>query len=91
MTIYTKLNNPTRLYIKKCSHCGLQYFGKTISKEIEKYKGSGLKWVNHLKKHNAESIHIWNSDWYFDTSISDFALNFSTKNNIAERMEWANL
>lgn len=82
---------PTRLYIKKCSHCGLKYFGKTKSKNIEKYTGSGSKWNNHLKKHNAKSIHLWNSDWYYDSSITRFAMKFSKINKIVENSEWANL
>lgn len=82
---------PTRLYIKKCSHCGLKYFGKTKSQNIEKYTGSGSKWNNHLKKHDAKSIHLWNSDWYYDTSITRFALKFSKINKIVESNEWANL
>lgn len=49
MTIYTPIT-PTRLYIKKCSHCDVKYFGKTTSDDVENYKGSGKKWKNHLKK-----------------------------------------
>ena len=37
MPIYTPLPKPARLYIKKCSHCDLKYFGKTVSEEIEQY------------------------------------------------------
>jgi len=89
--LYEALEKPTRLYIKQCGHCGLKYFGKTVSKNIEKYQGSGLYWTRHLKQHNVKADHLWNSDWYYDTSIIRFALKFSYMNNIAESKEWANL
>lgn len=88
--LYEELLAPVRLYIKRCSHCDLKYFGKTNSKEIEKYPGSGLRWTRHLNKHNAVSLHLWNSDWYYDTSIRRFALKFSAINKIVESNLWAN-
>jgi len=60
--LYESLLAPTRLYIKQCPHCGLKYFGKTKSENIEKYPGSGTYWSNHLKKHKVEPLHLWNSD-----------------------------
>jgi hypothetical protein len=89
--LYKVLDTPTRLYVKKCSHCELKYFGKTIAEDIESYKGSGVYWQRHLKKHNAKSIHLWNSDWYYDTSIVSFATKFSNINKITESEEWANI
>jgi hypothetical protein len=89
--LYEPLDKPTRLYIKKCSHCNLKYFGKTVRDDIERYTGSGIRWINHLNKHNAEVIHLWNSDWYYDKSISRFALKFSYMNRITESDLWANL
>jgi hypothetical protein len=47
--------------------------------------------LQHIKKHNAEQKHLWNSDWYYDTSISRFALKFSNINKIVESDNWANL
>lgn len=91
MTYLYEAIKPTRLYIKQCSHCELKYFGKTVKENIENYPGSGLRWSQHLKKHNAESIHLWDSDWYNDTSISRFALKFSRLNKIVESKKWANL
>lgn len=89
--LYEELSAPTRLYIKQCPHCGLKYFGKTTSEDIEKYEGSGVRWQRHLKKHGATPIHLWNSDWYYDTSIIRFAIKFSNLNKIVESKEWANL
>lgn len=81
----------TRLYIKKCSHCDLKYFGKSVSEEIESYSGSGKHWTRHLKKHNAKAVHVWSSDWYLDEKIVEDATRFSTQNNIVEDKGWANL
>ncbi len=89
--LYEALPKPTRLYIKQCPHCGLKYFGKTIVKDIENYSGSGLRWTRHLKKHGVEPVHLWNSDWYYDESITRFATKFSVINKIVESQDWANL
>ena len=88
--LYEALPKPTRLYIKRCSHCDLKYFGKYSGKNIEKYTGSGTYWTRHLNKYNANQIHLWNSDWYHNTSIVRFALKFSHINKIRESKHWAN-
>lgn len=89
--LYEALSKPTRLYIKQCPHCGLKYFGKSTQDNIEYYQGSGTRWRRHLEKHGVESVHLWNSDWYYDKSISRFALKFSRINQIVESADWANL
>lgn len=89
--LYKALDKPTRLYIKQCPHCGLKYFGKTTKENVKEYKGSGVRWTRHLKKHKVESVHLWNSDWYYDKSIARFALKFSRINKIVESKNWANL
>lgn len=89
--LYEELLAPTRLYIKQCPHCGIKYFGKSKRIDVEKYTGSGTHWKKHLDKHGVEPIHLWNSDWYHDTSISRFALKFSRINKIVSSNKWANL
>ena len=89
--LYEALKKPTRLYIKQCSHCGLKYFGKSTRRDLETYRGSGTRWNVHLKKHRAKAIHLWNSEWYSDTSIVNFARKFSIMNKIVESNTWANL
>lgn len=89
--LYDLLDRPTRLYIKQCPHCGLKYFGKHTGQDIESYPGSGKIWTRHLKKHQVKPIHLWNSNWYYDASISRFALKFSRLNHIVENSTWANL
>jgi hypothetical protein len=83
---------PTYLYIKQHSVTGLKYFGKTTKKDPYTYLGSGKYWKSHYKKHG--KIHIitlWVSDLYYDTSIVEHALQFSSENNIVESDKWANL
>lgn len=89
--LYKALHKPTRLYIKQCPHCGLKYFGKSQRDKIEKYPGSGLRWTKHLTKNNVNPIHLWNSEWYYDTSIVRFATKFSMINKIVKSKKWANL
>jgi len=89
--LYEALDRPARLYIKQCPHCGLKYFGKTIVEDIENYSGSGVYWTRHLEKHRVEAVHLWNSNWYYDTSITRFSLKFSRMNKISESSNWANL
>lgn len=91
MNYLYKSISPTRLYIKQCPHCDLKYFGKSICEDIENYNGSGTRWNNHLKKYKVKPKHLWNSDWYYDTSITRFALKFSRLNHIVEDKKWANL
>lgn len=88
--IYTPLDKPTRLYIKKLNN--LYYFGKTVKSDVHNYTGSGLRWTNHFKKYGKQNIEtLWVSGWYYDTSIVDAAIHFSNENNIANSPLWANI
>lgn len=82
---------PTRLCIKKISN--IYYFCKSVRQDILKYKGSGTKWKNIIKKNNSEKIQtIWVSEWYYDVQeIHDIALHFSIENDIVNSDSWANL
>jgi hypothetical protein len=88
MNIYFK---PTYLYIKQHKDTGLKYFGKTVSKDPTKYKGSGKYWMSHLKKYGNNVITLWYQLFTDEESIKEFALNFSKENNIVESKSWANL
>lgn len=85
---------PTYLYVKTHKKTGLKYFGKTISKSPEKYKGSGTRWQNHLKEHGS-SYHDIDTEiigYYTDeTECRRVALEYSKNNNIVESAQWANL
>ena len=79
------------LYVKQHNITKLKYFGFTTKKNPFKYKGSGLYWLRHLKKHgsNFSTIEIFGFDNH--EHCRDFAIKFSIQNNITESDEWANL
>jgi hypothetical protein len=78
------------LYKKTHQETGLKYLGKTIQ-DPYKYKGSGKRWINHIKKHgykvdteiikecsSAEELKFWGE-------------HYSKLWNVVESSEWANL
>lgn len=78
------------LYIKQHTVTGLKYFGRTIKNPFV-YKGSGVYWRRHIKKHGDQ--HVVTLEVYgFDTQeqCTEFALKFSNQHNIVESKEWAN-
>jgi hypothetical protein len=86
MSIY----KPTYLYIKKHNVTGLQYFGKTIRNPLT-YKGSGKYWNDHLKIHGNDISTEWYQLFNNENELTEYATNFSIKNNIVESKSWANL
>lgn len=82
---------PTWLYIKQHNVTGLKYFGKTVSLDPYKYKGSGHYWLDHLKIHGKNITTIWCQLFTDKNSLVEYAKNFSKENNIVESKEWANL
>jgi hypothetical protein len=80
----------TYLYHKRHKKTNLNYFGKTTGNPYT-YKGSGVYWNDHLRKHGKEieTVQVWE---FIDLEkCSKFALEFSIKNNIVESKDWANL
>lgn len=80
----------TYLYHKRHIQTNLNYFGKTTGDPYT-YNGSGVYWNNHLRKHGKkiETVQVWAFDDLAE--CSKFAVEFSTKHNIVESSEWANL
>lgn len=78
------------LYVKEHAITKLKYFGKT-KRDPYKYKGSGIYWKQHLKKHGSHinTIKIWKFDNILEAK--EFAINFSLENSIIDSDEWANL
>jgi len=81
---------PTWLYIKEHNDTGMKYFGKTVN-DPDGYSGSGLYWVRHIKKHSNNVTTVWKKQFTDEQELIEYALNFSTNNNIVESREWANL
>lgn len=79
------------LYIKRHKTTGLKYFGKTVRNPFT-YKGSGVRWLRHCRKHGIEHI-VTDTVWTFNNieEAKRFAVDFSTTNNIVQSDEWANL
>ena len=83
---------PTYLCIKIHSITGLRYFCKT-TRDPEKYKGSGLYWQLHIKKHGKE--HVRNElilgPYPNKSELTALALYMSVELDIVNSNEWANL
>jgi hypothetical protein len=79
------------LYVKIHNVTGLKYFGKTTKNDPEKYTGSGKYWKAHLKKHGYDVTTIIIGKFSDPEECKEFAMNFSSKHNIVESNEWANL
>jgi len=81
----------TYLYVKTHTVTGLKYFGKTTSKNPYKYRGSGLHWKRHIKKHGnhvqTEILGLFTDQIW----CNFYALEFSHQEKIVESKEWANL
>lgn len=88
MSIYFK---PTWLYVKRHKITGLQYFGKTVSKDPYKYNGSGTYWTRHLSKHGTDIETVWAQLFCDKSELIAFAETFSKTFNIVESKDWANL
>lgn len=80
-----------RLLIKTHSVTGLKYLCKTVKEDYISYKGSGKYWCNHLEKHGRE---VKTEVLYESSCLVEFSrvcVEYSTKFNVVESEEWANL
>ena len=82
----------TALYVKTHNVTGFKYFGKTTClQKIHSYKGSGIYWVRHLKKHGSnyqtELLGIWQNK----ESLIKFAHKFCKEHDIVKSSDWANI
>jgi len=78
------------LYLKTHNQTGLKYLGKT-TQDPYKYKGSGLHWKSHIKKHGNDV----STEILFQTEDREefkrVATEYSEKWNIVESTVFANL
>lgn len=79
------------LYVKTHNTTGLKYFGKTTKKDPHKYAGSGKYWKRHLQKHGFDYTTEIVATFEDEALCEQFALKFSTDNNIVDSINWANL
>jgi hypothetical protein len=84
MTIY-------HLYIKTHNVTKLKYLGFTSNPNVFKYKGSGKRWLNHIKVHGYDVT----TEILFSTEIKEEittqGMYYSNLYNIVESVDWANL
>ena len=79
------------LYVKRHLKSGLLYFGKTSRQCPYSYLGSGKYWLRHLRVHgkDVETLHVWTFENVEE--CREFALAFSSENDIVKSSQWANL
>lgn len=76
--------------MKTHNQTGLKYLGQT-RQDPYTYRGSGIRWVNHIKKHgNDVSTEILKICSSYDEA-KEFGKYYSKKLNIVESLEFANL
>lgn len=85
---------PTYLYIKQHSITGKLYFGKCTREESKMliYKGSGVRWISHYKKHGGNKVvTLWYKlyDNIFDLYAD--AISMSKSFDIINNNSWLNL
>jgi general stress protein YciG len=80
-----------KLYVKTHKDTGLKYLGKTEQVDHDKYRGSGDRWLNHLKEHgnNVSTEIVYQSEDIED--IRKMGLELSAKWDIVASNEWANI
>lgn len=83
---------PTALLVMKHNVTGLQYFCKTSRlDELCYYKGSGIHWKRHMKKHGRDvSVGVLGI-YYDEQRCAEAAKNFSETHDVAASDKWANL
>lgn len=80
------------LMIKKCMNTGLKYLCKTSgTKDPSIYKGSGVRWLNHIKKHNSYIITCIIGEYKTKEELKEAGLYYSKLFNVVESNDWANL
>ena len=78
------------LYLKIHKKTGLKYLGKTIQDPF-KYRGSGVRWVSHLKVHGNDVSTVILKECSNEEDLKQWGLYFSNLWNVVESAEFANL
>lgn len=78
------------LYVKTHTTTGLKYLGQT-QKDPQRYRGSGLHWKRHIKKHGYHVITDVIGTFGTHDQLKEAGLYYSELWNIVESDQWANL
>ena len=84
------MSNTIYLYLKTHNQTGLKYLGKT-EKDPHTYKGSGVHWLKHIKKHGYD---VTTEILFETTDMEEFkrvGLEYSEKLGIVKSREFANM
>lgn len=80
------------LMIKKCIGTGLKYLCKTSgNKDPYLYRGSGVRWLNHIKKHKSHIITCIIGNYATKKELKEAGLYYSKLYNVVHDYNWANL
>lgn len=79
------------LYKKTHNKTGLQYLGKTVSKDPHKYPGSGVYWARHITAHGNDVTTEILKECQTEEELIEWGLYYSRLWNVVESKEWANL
>lgn len=77
------------LYVKTHQKTGLKYLGQTIRNPFT-YKGSGKRWVNHLKVHGNDIKTEILKKCQSKEELKEWGLYYSKLWNVVESQEFAN-
>jgi hypothetical protein len=78
------------LMIKKAYPSGLKYLCYT-KQEPYAYKGSGLRWENHIRYHNSHIITSIIGEYETMEEIRENGIKWSRELDVVASEEWANL
>lgn len=81
----------TYLYVKTHTITGLKYLGQTKKDDPHKYRGSGIRWLNHLKVHGYTYTTEILKECEHPAMIKFWGQHYSDLWNIVDSDEWANL
>lgn len=81
----------TSLYIKRHRATHLLYLGKTVEKDVHRYKGSGIYWKRHLTQHGYDVETVW-FEAFEDTALLQECAEFLSEFfDVAASKNWANI
>ena len=81
----------THIYVKTHNVTGLKYLGMTTKSDVHYYRGSGLLWKRHIKKHGYDVTTEVIGTFTNRDLCTEFALKYSTDHDIVASSQWANL
>ena len=81
----------TYLYVKTHTISGLKYLGITQQSDPHKYRGSGKRWLNHLRKHGVTYTTEILKECEHPAMLQFWAQHYSDLWNVAKDDCWANL